>query len=117
MTEFVKYLRAQGRRVLKLYPAILAFTAVLAIALATLLVGVLGDNDAQESKQKIRLGLVGDISDSYLGIGVFAVQNFDTSKYYLEFIEMSEADAQAQLDAGELMGYIRIPDGKGKFVI
>lgn len=111
MTEFVKYLRAQGRRVLKLYPAILAFTAVLAIALATLLVGVLGDNDAQESKQKIRLGLVGDISDSYLGIGVFAVQNFDTSKYYLEFIEMSEADAQAQLDAGELMGYIRIPDG------
>ncbi len=111
MTEFIKYLRAQGRRMLRLYPAILAFTAVLALALATLLVGLLGNNDAQESKQKIPIGLVGDISDSYLGIGVFAVQNFDTSKYYLEFIEMSESDAQQKMSNGELTGYIRIPDG------
>lgn len=111
MTEMVKYLRAQGCRVLRLYPAILAFTAVLTVTLAALFVGVLGNNDAQESKQKIPIGLVGDISDSYLGIGVFAVQNFDTSKYYLELIELSEADAQERLNTGELMGYIRIPDG------
>ncbi len=111
MTDFMRYLRAQGQRVLRLYPAIVAFTAVLAVAMATLLVGVLGNNSAQDSKQKIEIGLVGDISDSYLGIGVFAVQNFDTSKYYIDFIEMSEADAQKQLNAGELTGYIRIPDG------
>lgn len=111
MIEFLNYLRAQCRRICGLYPAILAFTAVLAIATSTLLVGVLGENDAQESKQKIPIGLVGDISDSYLGIGVFAVQNFDTSKYYLEFVELSESDARAKLEAGELTGYIRIPDG------
>jgi hypothetical protein len=111
MAEWVKYLRVQGKRVSRLYPAILAFTAALVVALSTLLVGMLSDNAAQESKQKLPIGLVGDISDSYLGIGVFAVQNFDTSKYYLEFIEMPEAEAKEKLEAGDLMGYLRIPDG------
>ena len=94
-----------------MYPAILAFAAALAIAMVVLLGNMLSENNAQESKQQIPIGLVGDISDTYLGIGVFAVQNFDTSKYYLDFIEMTEDEAIAKLDSGEIKAYIRIPDG------
>ncbi len=110
MTEFTAYLRVQVKRIWRLYPAVLAFTVALVAVLAVLVTGLFGNRAAQEEKQKIRVGLVGDITDTYLGIGVAAVKNFDSSQFYLEFVEMDEQSAKQQVSSGALMGYVRIPD-------
>ncbi len=111
MRAFWRYLRAQARRTARLYPAIFAFTAVLAAALAVLAAGAFGSHADAEEKQPIKVGLVGDLSESYLGIGVFAVQNFDSSKYYVDFVELDEETAKAQVKSDDIIGYVHIPDG------
>ncbi len=111
MTDFFRCLRAQSLRTVRLYPMLAAFTALLASVLAVLAYGVFGTRASQEGKQKIEIGLVGDITDSYLGIGMFAVQNFDSSKFYVDFVELDEETAQEQVVNGKIAGYLRIPDG------
>lgn len=111
MIRFYSYLKAQTLRTAKLYPAILCFTLILTIGLGVILFGLFGESDNEESKQKIQIGIVGDTSDSYLGIGIEAVKNFDTSKYYIDFITLSEEEAKKRLNNSELMGYLLIPDG------
>jgi len=42
---------------------------------------------------------------------VFAIQNFDSSRQYLEFLPLEEPEAERALRGGEITGYIRIPRG------
>ncbi len=111
MINFFSYLRAQFLRALKLYPVIIAFTLILSISISIFLVNMISSNEEGESKQKIEIGLVGNVTDTYLGIGVEAVQNFDTSKFYLEFVNLDEDEAVKRLESGRIMGYITIPEG------
>ncbi len=110
MTKFIHYLSAQAKRALKLYPAIIFFTAILALCISVIFTSIFTQSDEDESQMRIPVGVVGDFGDSFLGIGMFALKNFDSSKYYIDFLSMTEDEALEKLEENEIRAYILIPD-------
>ena len=111
MSSFFKYLRVRLLKMLKLYPVIIVFTIILALGAGLVLGNIFKGRAESEDHTKFQIGLVGNASDSYLGIGVFAVTNLDISKDYAEFVEMTENEAKKKLKNNEILGYVSIPDG------
>lgn len=111
MKRFLIYLWIQLKRMGKTFPSILLMTLLLTGSMA-LLAGLMLEADASgEKKQKVEIGLVGDLSDSYLGFGIYAIKNMDSSRFAVEFRTMTQKEAAAELNAGELSAYVWIPDG------
>lgn len=104
------YARLQMKRAWKLYPSILAITAL--TVSVVLLVGViaLGGFLHGEEKKKFAVGIVGDVTDSYLGIGIATLQNIDSSRFTVSFEEMDEEGAKVALKNQWISGYIHAPD-------
>ncbi len=111
MNKFSAYFRVCLLKALKLYPIIISFTVILSLGVGTVFGNILLKRSESEENTKFQIGLVGNTSDSYLGIGVFAVRNFDISKNYVEFLEMTEDEALDKLEKHEIVGYVSIPDG------
>lgn len=111
MSKFFKYLKIQFKRAAKVYPVVLAFTAVLAVCALVLLANMITNNATSEDKQNLRIGIVGDLGNSFLNIGIETVQSFDSSRYYVTFETIeSEQEAQKLIKSNEYEGYILIPD-------
>lgn len=109
MRRTAAYFSAHLKRVLRLLPlqlgvgiVICACVGVPAAALIT--------RGANEGQDRYRIGLVGDVSDSYLGFGFAALQTMDDSRLMIEMIEMSESEAEAALLRGELTAVVRVPE-------
>lgn len=111
MIDFFRYFRAQLLRARKLFPAVLTFFLAVVFCAAVLLTVLAAKNSSGEEHQHIRVGLVGDLSENYLNIGVFAIQNFDSSRQYLEFLPLEEPAAEQALRGGDITGFVRIPPG------
>lgn len=93
-----------------MFPSVLLTAILLTGTLGLILYMVLNMNASSEDKQKAKIGLVGDLSDSYLELGMHALQNLDSTRFSVEFFPMSEEEARQQLELGELTAYARIPD-------
>ena len=111
MKRFVSYFRLQFKRSMKLFPTVLAVSVILLIAVAVLLVAVVSSDNNSLEKKKFNIGIVGDTSESYLGLGIAAVETLDSSNMAINFKEMSESEAKRALEAGTLNAYVVIPDG------
>lgn len=107
-TRFFKYLKAQSKRAVRVYPAVLIFTLILSACLVIFLGQMFDSNGA--AKMRTKIGIVGDMENS-LGLGVPMIAELDSSNAYVEFLEMDEAKAKADLSSGDIYGYIRIPEG------
>ncbi|MBQ7037331.1 MAG: ABC transporter permease [Clostridia bacterium] len=103
------YAALQIKRAWKIYPSVLGITALMLCAV--LLVGslALGSFINGADKQKVNIGIVGDISDSYLGVGIYALTNMDSSRFSISFLEMEEKEALAALEARKITGYVKVP--------
>ena len=111
MNRFLKYLKAQSKRATKVFPFVLIFVIILSLALSFLVGGLIVSEDTTKN-QKVNIGITGNINDTYLGIGIFAIKEFDSSKQYVEFVEYDTTDSAAKaLKNNEIMSYIEIPDG------
>ena len=101
------YLGFWLKRTAKIYPVIFIITVitlfVIGIATAALL-----KSDSDE-KTRIKIGLVGETEDSYLNIGLTALENLDSSRYSVEFVKKTEDEAKKDLEAHNISGYIYIP--------
>ncbi len=104
------YARLQMKRAWKLYPSILAITVVTVSVILLVGVTMLGGFLHGEDKQKFHIGIVGDVTDSYLGIGITALQNMDSSRFSFTFMEMEEEEAQEALRKQEIFGYVHAPE-------
>ncbi|MBQ4046803.1 MAG: ABC transporter permease [Clostridia bacterium] len=109
MRKFGIYLRTQFKRSVRHYPAILAFTLLLAVGIVLILSTLFQSDASEEDRLRVKLGLVGDLSNSYLDLGVMLVQNFDSSQYYLEFVVTDRENAVERLKARELLGFVEVP--------
>lgn len=110
MGKALAYCRAQLRRTVRIAPMVLAFLVLLTAVLSVILLKTFAADEAKAEKQPIRIGVVGDLTDTYLEAGLFALQNMDSSQFYLEFVTLTEEAAADALKAGELTAYLRIPD-------
>jgi len=111
MNRVKKYFILQLKRVAKVFPVIMLTTAILAVSLGLLVVVITGLNGKDDQKQKVNVGVVGDMNESYLGIGIYALQNLDSSRYSVSFLEMTEKEAKEQLDNGTISLYVMVPEG------
>lgn len=111
MKAFCSYVGMQMKRMLRLLPvlfvAVLATLGILGLCAAVLLYG----GSRAEGKVKFRIGMVGDLSDSYLGFGISAVQAMDDSRFVVDLIPMEEEEAFSSLRRGELSSCLLVPDG------
>lgn len=110
MNKFFRYLALGLKRAARIYPLVLGFTLILSLCAALLLTSLFAAK--AENKRNLKVGVVGDIGDSYLNIGVDTLQSFDSSRFYLTFVNVDdEESAQKRLTKGEFIGYVVIPEG------
>ena len=109
MRKFGSYLCAQFKRSVRHYPVILFFTVLLASGIVLLLTTLFRADAAGEKQMKVKIGLVGDLNNSYLELGMGLLQNFDSSQYYLEMIAVDRESAEELLQKREIIGFLEIP--------
>lgn len=104
------YAKLQLKRAWKLYPSILAITAVTVSVI--LLIGAIALRGFLhgEDKKKFSIGIVGDVTDTYLGIGITALQNMDSSRFSFSFVEMEKDEAEEALKKQQICGYVHAPE-------
>lgn len=105
-----QYFKLQLKRIFKIFPAVLLITVItfacLGLAGGALLNSTLND----ESQKKFTIGMVGNTDDSFLDIGLQALQNMDSSRFYVEVKNFSEEEAIRALESREIIGYLDIPE-------
>ena len=86
-------------------------SAVIILIVATLVsyIAISLDN-SNEDNQKIKVGIVGDPKDSYIGLGISALDRLDSSRYSINFVKLSEKEARQKLQKAQIAGYIIISD-------
>lgn len=104
------YLKLSIKRSSKTYPAIFAITVITIFAIALTAVVIMDAGKNSKEKTKLTIGVVGDTSETYLGVGIAALENFDSSKYSIEFEETTERRARRDLKRRDISGYLRVPD-------
>lgn len=92
-------------------PAVFLVTIVLATSVAVIAKGLLAEELSDDNRKKVEVGICGDLTDSYLGIGVVAVQQLDSSRFAINFHTLEEEKAREMLLKGELTSYLVIPEG------
>ena len=111
--SFSVYLNASLKRLSKYIPGIILLLIVFSVFAYILFGFVLSasSDDEDALALKFKVGLVGDLSDSNILMGIDSVLSLDTSSKYLEIQEISdEKEAQRLLESGDLVGYLLIPD-------
>lgn len=106
----IMYLKSQVKRAVKLYPSVLLITLITIISIALTAGVLISDSLNSTEKKKLKIGIVGDTSESYLGVGITALKEIDSSRYALEFIETDEETAAQGVRNLEFSGYIHMPD-------
>ena len=115
--RFRQYFLLQCKRLARQLPATLIVTVLLLVSAGLLGSALLEKNRSDAPVTRIRVGLIGDFENEYLGFGLFAIQNMDPSRFSVEFVVYDEATTDAAEDAaradllrGRLGAYVRIPD-------
>lgn len=103
------YFGLMAKRILRLCPAVLGITLLMLAAVLGIAAGLLGDS-VNDQAQQMKIGMVGNLEDSYLGAAKFALENLDESRVYVDLVTLSEEEAKRGLEQGELAGYLYIPE-------
>ncbi|MBQ4560702.1 MAG: ABC transporter permease [Clostridia bacterium] len=110
MMRLIKYLRVCSKRTLKLLPVLMCFTILLSACVVFILGSLLEDEESSDKNVRLSIGLVGDIEGSYLGMGVSAVKEFDSSRFYVDFLPLEHSEAEEALKKNEIIGYVYVPE-------
>jgi len=103
MNMWKNYLFLQIKRAGKLLPAVCLFALALCAGIAFLLGALFADSENDKMNIRFRIGVVGDTEESYLGFGISALQTLDSSRHTIDFIELTDEEADKQLKAGDWM--------------
>lgn len=110
MNMIFRYTVLNIKKALKLskFSLISAFVILTVAALVSYIAISLGNSN--EDAQKINVGIVGDPKDSYIGLGISALDRLDSSRYSINFIRLSEKEAKQKLQSAQIAGYLIISD-------
>lgn len=109
--RLLMYFKLQIKRDFRMLPSVLVMTLLLFAGASLLLSSFLATSESGEAQQKIRIGLVGNTDDSYMRMGIYALQNLDASRYAISIEVMDEEEAKQKLRKKEIAAYVLIPDG------
>lgn len=106
----MRYFLLQIKKVCKALPFLLITTLVLTGILGLLALAQTREAQADEGRQKIRLGIVGDAEDEFVKNGISLLQEMDSSRFTCTIEQMTETEARQELERQEINGYLIIPD-------
>lgn len=106
-----RYFVIQLKRLLRILPPVLIVAAILFGCLGVVYDAIMSMDDDAGDQMKYQVGLVGTAGDTYLSMGLAAVESFDSTRYSVEFVEMEESEAEAAMRRGAIAAFIVIPDG------
>lgn len=104
-----RYFKLQLKSIFKIFPAILLIMALTFGAIGTVGGLALKNSMDEEKKHKISIGVVGDIEDFYLDIGLHVLKNVDSARFYVDVAPMEEEEAKEKLEKREISGYLNVP--------
>lgn len=111
MKQTAAYFFAQLKRALRLLPGQILADIVVCVCVGVLACVLIAQGSFQAAGARYRIGMVGDLSDSYLGFGIAALQETDDSRFMIELVPMSEQEAESAFLRGELYAVMRVPEG------
>lgn len=109
MRRTAAYFSAQLKRALRLLPLQVGVGLVISVCVGAVAAALVA-RKADEGQDRYRIGLVGDVSDSYLGFGFAALQTIDDSRLMIRLEEMPAEEAQEALLRGELTAVMQVPE-------
>lgn len=106
-----KYLFLQLKRLLRILLPALLVAAILFGCLALAYQAVTSMTDDSQEQSKIKFGVVGTAGDTFLEMGMLALNTIDSSRFAISFVTLEELEAQNLMRRGEIAAYVVIPDG------
>lgn len=110
MRGFLSYFTTQLKRYVKGLPLIISITVLLLGAVGLIAYSYMKERTESAEQNLAKIGVVGNLEGSYLGIGISAIESLDASQYTISFEEMTEDEAQDALSKGDIPVYIIVPD-------
>ncbi len=110
MKQTAAYFLAQLKRMARLLPGQILVDLAVCVCAGALVCLLLAQGAAAAAGTRYRIGMVGDLSASYLGFGIAAVQEMDDSRFMVELIPMEEREAEVAFERGELYAVMRVPE-------
>ena len=108
--DMKRYFISQLKRGLRLVPG-LAVVAVVLFACLGLVFSAIIDGAEAQQQTRYKIGMAGTVGDTYLELGLAALQMMDATRYSMEIVTMEEADAATALAKGDISAYVVIPEG------
>lgn len=108
--DMKRYIISQFKRGLHLIPGLVVVAAILFTCLGFVFTAVTKSAE-EENQTRLRIGMVGIVGDTYLELGLAALQMMDATQFSMEIVAMDEEAAIAALAKSEISAYVVIPDG------
>lgn len=111
MRQTAAYFLAQLKRAARLLPGQILVDLAVCVCAGALAWLLIAQGAGAAAGTRYRIGMVGDLSASYLGFGIAALQEMDDSRFMVELVPMSEQEAEEAFQRGELYAVMRVPEG------
>ena len=108
----LKYFFTRLKAHVKASPVVIAVALLTAVTVAVL-ASVLIKNaiESDNSEKMFKVGVTGATDQRYIDLALDTLRNLDKSRFSVDFELMEEDEAKALLKSGDILGYIRIPEG------
>lgn len=106
-----RFFTLQLKNTFKLLPKIFVITFAIFLCIALTAGFLIYQKTNENAKHKISIGIVGSLENTYLDIGIIALQNYDDSMFYMKFVDYeNEEEASSDLKKQKISGYLLIPE-------
>lgn len=103
---FRAYLKVQIKRLLRVLPMAVLFNFIMILGICAIFVFTIAIQSRGE--KRIGVGVVGNIENKYMKLGVEMLNNMDASRFSVKFESMDEENAKKALREGRIVGYFKI---------
>ncbi len=113
MKKTFRYFLTRLKGHIKSSPVVIAISLLTALTVAFLAIALVRNMvEKEESENKLfTIGITGDMNQRYLGLVFETLNELDDTHFFASFEIMDEAEAEAALRSGDILGYLIIPDG------
>ena len=108
--DMKRYFISQLKRGLRLLPGLIVVAALL-FACLSLAFSSIVKTSQEENTTRFQIGMVGAVGDTYLELGIAALQMMDATRFSMELVSMDEDTAAAALNKGQITAYVVVPEG------
>ena len=103
---FRAYLKVQIKRLLRVLPMAVLFNFIMILGICAIFVFTIAIQSRGE--KRIGVGVVGNIENKYMKLGVEMLNNMDASRLSVKFESLDEENAKKALREGRIAGYFKI---------